>query len=88
MSPLHFSRSHQVTSVRCSDGSEVSGDAFVLAAGVRSNALGRSVGITLPVYPVRGNVVTVRTNVSRSFRDWFTWEMYFPLSAAVDYRVH
>ena len=34
------------------------------ATGVNTNGMAKSVGVTAPIYPMRGNVVTVPTNVS------------------------
>ena len=37
---------------------------YVMATGVDSYKIGKQVGITLPVYPMRGNLVTIPINVS------------------------
>ena len=49
-----------VTHVELEDGEVVTGDVFVLAAGARSGHLARPLGVNLPVYPLRGYLVTVR----------------------------
>lgn len=36
------------------DGQEIGGDAFVLAAGLHSRGLGKSLGLDLPLYPLKG----------------------------------
>jgi D-amino-acid dehydrogenase len=41
----------------------VRGDLFVLATGIESAALGRQVGVNIPVYPMRGNIVTIPLKV-------------------------
>jgi len=48
----------RVRAVRTSHGL-VEGDIFVLAAGVNSVALAGSVGVTLPIYPMKGYSVTL-----------------------------
>ena len=40
---------------------------YVLATGVESYQIGKQVGVTLPVYPLRGNLVTIPVNVSYKF---------------------
>ena len=40
---------------------------YVLATGVDSYRIGKQVGITLPVYPMRGNLVTIPINVRNFF---------------------
>ena len=42
---------------------------YVLATGVDSYRIGKQVGITLPVYPMRGNLVTIPINVSNSYSE-------------------
>ena len=36
---------------------------YVLATGVNSYRIGKQVGVTIPVYPLRGNLVTIPINV-------------------------
>ena len=36
---------------------------YVLATGVDSYRIGKQVGVTIPVYPMRGNLVTIPINV-------------------------
>ena len=36
---------------------------YVLATGVDSYRIGKQVGVTIPVYPLRGNLVTIPINV-------------------------
>ena len=38
---------------------------YVLATGVDSYRIGKQVGVTLPVYPMRGNLVTIPINVRK-----------------------
>lgn len=47
----------QVSGVRC-DGDTIKADRYVLAAGSFSPALARSLGLRLPVYPVKGYSIT------------------------------
>lgn len=59
----------RVTAVRTSTG-EIDADAFVLALGIGSHALGRQLGVYLPVYPLKGYSITLQvdpasTNVPR-----------------------
>ena len=42
---------------------------YVLATGVDSYRIGKQVGITLPVYPMRGNLVTIPINVRNFFEN-------------------
>ena len=42
-------------------------DVYVLAVGVESYRIGKSLGITLPVYPMRGSLFTAPIKVRRSF---------------------
>ena len=48
----------RITGVRTSDGA-VRGDAFVLALGFMSPFVARTVGLNLPIYPVKGYSVTI-----------------------------
>jgi glycine oxidase len=57
----------RVTGVRLSDGSAVSADHVVIAAGAWSALLGADVGVNLPVRPVRGQLVHLQT-VARVIR--------------------
>ena len=46
------------------DNSQVyTAENYVLATGVDSYRIGKQVGVTLPVYPMRGNLVTIPINV-------------------------
>ena len=47
----------------CQNGQIESGDIYVLAAGIMVNPLGRTIGVNLPIYPLKGNVVTVPLKV-------------------------
>ncbi len=47
----------RVTGVQTSAG-VLSGDAYVLAAGMQSRALGESAGLSLPIYPLKGYSLT------------------------------
>ena len=55
---------NKITGVLLQDGSKVEAEKYVLATGIMSNPIGRSVGITLPIYPLKGNVITVPLKVS------------------------
>jgi D-amino-acid dehydrogenase len=44
------------------DKGPVTGDSFVLALGLQSPDLARSVGIDLPIYPIKGYTVTIPTD--------------------------
>ena len=48
----------RVTGVRC-DGGTLSADLYVMALGNQSAGLARPLGVTLPVYPVKGYSVTL-----------------------------
>ena len=45
------------------DGSVIKAESYVLATGIMSNPIGRSLGINLPIYPLKGNVITVPLQV-------------------------
>jgi len=49
-----------VTGVTLDNGDHLTADVFVIAAGVASPALGRQVGVNLPVYPLKGHMATVK----------------------------
>ena len=49
-----------VSHVELEDGEVVTADVFVIAAGARSGQLARPLGVNIPVYPLRGYLVTVR----------------------------
>ena len=57
--------SKKVTGVLCDNGQIEKGDLFVLATGVMAHPMGRSIGVNLPIYPLKGNVVTIPLNVSK-----------------------
>ncbi|QPF71785.1 FAD-dependent oxidoreductase [Roseateles sp. DAIF2] len=44
--------------LRGAGGEEIGADAFVLAAGLHSRGLGKSVGLNLPIYPLKGYSLT------------------------------
>lgn len=50
-----------VTAVRCSDGSRVGGEAFVITAGAWSAPLGAALGFTLPVSAKKRDVFVLET---------------------------
>ncbi len=50
----------RVTGVLVDDGSEIRGDAVAIAGGAWTPALGDQLGVTLPIAPVRGQIVHVR----------------------------
>lgn len=50
-------RQGRVAALR-SDRGEIAADAFVLAAGLHSRGLGKSVGLNLPIYPLKGYSLT------------------------------
>jgi len=52
----------RVCGVELDKGEVVSGDVFILAAGVKSPELAKQVGVTLPVYPLKGYLVTVKSS--------------------------
>lgn len=54
-------RQGRVAAVRTSAG-EVEADTFVLALGIGSHALGRQLGVYLPVYPLKGYSITVNAD--------------------------
>ena len=49
---------HRIAAVHTSPG-DIAADAFVLAAGTASAHLGRGLGLSLPVYPLKGYSITV-----------------------------
>jgi D-amino-acid dehydrogenase len=51
----------RVVGVRTADG-EVAGDAVILAAGLHSRALAATVGVELPLYPLKGYSLTAPIN--------------------------
>lgn len=53
-----------VTGLRCADGTRVSGDAFVLAAGAWSAPLGAALGLELPVSAKKRDVFVLQTPAS------------------------
>ncbi|MGJ7543430.1 D-amino acid dehydrogenase [Variovorax sp. LT1R16] len=52
-------RQNRVTAVRTSDAGAVEADAFVMALGTASHRLGRKLGSSLPVYPLKGYSITL-----------------------------
>lgn len=50
---------HRVVAVQAVD-QQIDADAFVLCAGLQSNALAATLGESLPVYPIKGYSVTLR----------------------------
>lgn len=57
-------RGDLVTGLRCADGTRVSGDAFVLAAGAWSAPLGTALGLELPVSAKKRDVFVLQTPAS------------------------
>lgn len=55
--------SRVISGVLCQNGQIETGDIYVLAAGIMVNPLGRTIGVNLPIYPLKGNVVTVPLKV-------------------------
>ena len=53
-----------MSGVLCENGSIEKADLYVLATGYMSNPLGKSAGVNLPIYPLKGNVVDIPLNVS------------------------
>jgi D-amino-acid dehydrogenase len=51
-------RQGRVAALRGAHGEELAADAFVLAAGLHSRGLGKSVGLDLPIYPLKGYSLT------------------------------
>jgi FAD-dependent oxidoreductase domain-containing protein 1 len=51
----------RVATVRCSDGSRLAGDTFVIAAGAWSAPLGRALGFVLPVHAKKRDVFVLET---------------------------
>jgi len=54
----------RVTATRCSDGSRVGGDAFVIAAGAWSAPLGAALGVPLPISAKKRDVFVLETPAS------------------------
>lgn len=54
----------QVMAVQLANGQDIAADAFVLCTGHTAPALAAQVGIRLPVYPLKGYSITVKTNGS------------------------
>jgi len=50
--------SNRVDAVRTDQG-DIVGDAYVVALGVRAAALGRGLGLSLPIYPIKGYSMTL-----------------------------
>jgi len=57
-----MSRSGEVTGVRLEDGGVVTGDTYVISAGVRSSMIAATAGVNLPIYPLKGHMVTVTSS--------------------------
>ncbi len=53
----------EISSIDCDDGSSHSGDVFVMATGIESAPLARKIGVNIPVYPMRGNILTIPLKV-------------------------
>lgn len=49
----------RVTGVRMADGSHMTGDHVVLAAGTWSGPIAESIGVSVPVRPIRGQIITL-----------------------------
>jgi len=54
-----YGKNRVISGVLCQNGQIETGDIYVLAAGIMVNPLGRTIGVNLPIYPLKGNVVTV-----------------------------
>ena len=52
-----------VSGVQLTNGKVEKADIYILAMGIMANPMGRSIGINLPVYPLKGNIVTVPLKV-------------------------
>ena len=52
-----------VSGVQLTNGKVEKANIYVLALGIMANPMGRSIGINLPVYPLKGNIVTVPLKV-------------------------
>ena len=52
-----------VSGVQLTNGNVEKADIYILAMGIMANPMGRSIGINLPVYPLKGNIVTVPLKV-------------------------
>ena len=48
----------RITGIELDDGATVSADSYVLAAGIQSRNLSETVGVTLPLYPLKGYSLT------------------------------
>ena len=68
-----FHHSRDVESVDCDNGSSLRADVFILATGIESAPIGRSLGVNIPVYPMRGNILTIPLKV----RDISIWSKSF-----------
>jgi D-amino-acid dehydrogenase len=55
-------RQNRVAAVRTGDGGTVEADAFVMALGTASHRLGRKLGSSLPVYPLKGYSITLEVD--------------------------
>ncbi|XP_023331328.1 uncharacterized protein LOC111703577 isoform X2 [Eurytemora carolleeae] len=55
-------RDEQIVSAQLSNGQTMSADVYVLCVGVGSKQLGETVGINLPVYPLKGHLATIHSN--------------------------
>jgi glycine/D-amino acid oxidase-like deaminating enzyme len=56
----------EISSIECDDGSSHSADVFVMATGIESAPMARKIGVNIPVYPMRGNILTIPLKVSIS----------------------
>lgn len=54
-----------VSGVQLTNGKVEKANIYVLALGIMANPMGRSIGINLPVYPLKGNIVTVPLKVQK-----------------------
>ena len=54
-----------VSGVQLTNGKVEKANIYVLAMGIMANPMGRSIGINLPVYPLKGNIVTVPLKVQK-----------------------
>ena len=51
----------------CQNGQIETGDIYVLAAGIMVNPLGRTNGVNLPIYPLKGNVEGEQKKSTQTF---------------------
>ena len=74
---IYFSK--VVSGVQLTNGNVEKADIYILAMGIMANPMGRSIGINLPVYPLKGNIVTVPLKVKHKKKSK-NWIFYYLVS--------